>query len=183
MFFKHKIIFDWNPISKKIKTSRAAVSHHTTKIFETPFGIWKGTIDCDGYLISLIPNTQHPSDFNLKETLSPSSIPTKARVFGTPFQISVWHALTTIPFGTTSNYSAIAAMIDNPLARRAVGTAIGNNPIIGLIPCHRILAKDGTLGGFSYGSALKQQLLRYEEKISTAEREKTSIDVEKTNAH
>ena len=84
-------------------------------------------------------------------------------VLGTPFQLKVWEALLKIPFGVTISYSDVANMIDNPKAVRAVGRAIGANPVMIAIPCHRIIGKNGTLTGFRGGLSLKQKLLHFEE--------------------
>ncbi len=85
---------------------------------------------------------------------------------GTPFQLSVWEALQTIPFGETVSYSDIATRIHHPKAVRAVGAANGRNPISVLIPCHRVIAKDGGIGGYAGGLAIKRQLLQLESKYS-----------------
>ncbi len=81
---------------------------------------------------------------------------------GTNFQIKVWEALLQIPQGTVTTYEGIATRIGNPSALRAVGTAVGRNPIAVLIPCHRVLRKDGAFGSYRYGSARKKALLAYE---------------------
>lgn len=81
---------------------------------------------------------------------------------GTPFQQEVWEALQRIPRGTTCDYSTIATMVGRPSAVRAVANAIGKNPVLVLNPCHRVIAKNGTIGGFSAGLALKRQLLALE---------------------
>ncbi len=83
-------------------------------------------------------------------------------LIGTPFQISVWKELLKIPFGQISTYATIAQNIGNTKAVRAVGTAIGANPIVYFIPCHRVISKDGSLGGFRWGLKLKQQMLQLE---------------------
>lgn len=82
--------------------------------------------------------------------------------FGTDFQRAVWQALVTVPYGEISSYSALATKVQRPLANQAVGTAVGKNPIPIVIPCHRILRKDGSIGGFSSGLALKRYLLKIE---------------------
>lgn len=84
---------------------------------------------------------------------------------GTDFQKSVWKALLEIPYGQTSSYKQIADLIGNPKAVRAVGTACGNNPFLIIIPCHRIVKSDGSLGGFAYGSEIKKKLLKLEGNI------------------
>lgn len=78
---------------------------------------------------------------------------------GTPFQLTVWSALLNISKGETLSYSQLAAKVGKPKAVRAVGSACGANPIPFLVPCHRILRSDGSLGGFAFGLAMKQQLL------------------------
>ena len=82
---------------------------------------------------------------------------------GTALQRQVWTVLQTIPYGQTRNYSQIAQQIGRPTAIRAVASAIGRNPLLILIPCHRVLRKDGSLGGYRGGLALKQQLLKLEQ--------------------
>lgn len=83
---------------------------------------------------------------------------------GTPFQLAVWETLGNIPYGETRTYSDIAKSIDNPKSIRAVGTAIGRNPVLIAVPCHRVINKDGGLGGFRGGLDLKQFLLKLESK-------------------
>lgn len=83
-------------------------------------------------------------------------------LIGAPFQIKVWEALLQIPSGEVSTYGDIAVSIGNPKAVRAVGTAIGRNPISLLIPCHRALRKTGALGGYHWGLPLKRAMLARE---------------------
>ena len=83
-------------------------------------------------------------------------------LIGAPFQIKVWEALMNIPTGFVTTYSDIAKAIDNKAAVRAVGTAVGKNPISWLIPCHRVLRKNGELGGYHWGIDLKTALLARE---------------------
>lgn len=82
---------------------------------------------------------------------------------GTPFQISVWQTLTTIPFGETASYSDIATAIHKPKAVRAVGAANGRNPLSIFIPCHRVIGKNGTLTGYGGGLKIKTILLKLEQ--------------------
>jgi len=88
----------------------------------------------------------------------------KAPLFliGAPFQINVWEALLRIPSGHVTTYSEIAGAIGTPRAVRAVGTAVGRNPISWLIPCHRALRKSGALGGYHWGLPMKRAMLAYE---------------------
>jgi methylated-DNA-[protein]-cysteine S-methyltransferase len=83
---------------------------------------------------------------------------------GTPFQLEVWKALTEIPFGETRSYSEIAEAIRRPNAIRAVGAAIGANPILIAVPCHRVIGKNGTLTGYRGGLEAKTLLLKLERK-------------------
>jgi methylated-DNA-[protein]-cysteine S-methyltransferase len=85
---------------------------------------------------------------------------------GTDFQKQVWAALLTIPFGETRSYAQIAKQIRNPKAVRAVGAAIGKNPISIIAPCHRVLGSTGKLTGFAGGIETKARLLALEEKRS-----------------
>lgn len=73
--------------------------------------------------------------------------------------MAVWKALTSIPHGATASYRDIAEQIGEPKACRAVGNAIGRNPVMILIPCHRIVRINGQMGGFRWGTALKRELL------------------------
>lgn len=81
---------------------------------------------------------------------------------GTAFQQAVWQALLQIPFGQTSCYSALAAEIERPKAVRAVGAANGANPIAIIIPCHRVIGRDGSLTGYAGGLPRKALLLKLE---------------------
>lgn len=81
---------------------------------------------------------------------------------GTSFQQEVWTALREIPFGMTTTYGEIANRIGRPRAVRAVGRAIGQNPISIIVPCHRVIGKNGNLTGFAWGLDAKRQLLMLE---------------------
>ncbi|MEI7737716.1 MAG: methylated-DNA--[protein]-cysteine S-methyltransferase [Betaproteobacteria bacterium] len=78
---------------------------------------------------------------------------------GTPFQKEVWHVLTSIPYGATLSYSTIAQKINRPNAVRAVGSAIGRNPISVIIPCHRVIGANGSITGYAGGIERKRSLL------------------------
>lgn len=84
---------------------------------------------------------------------------------GTDFQLKVWTALRKIPLGSTRSYSEIAAMIGEPSAVRAVANACGSNPVPLIIPCHRVIRKDGTLGGYGLGIRRKKALLAKERSL------------------
>ncbi len=81
---------------------------------------------------------------------------------GTPFQQRVWRALAEIPYGAVCGYGDLARHIGKPGAARAVGQANGANPLPIIIPCHRVIAADGSIGGYSSGVAIKRQLLALE---------------------
>ena len=87
---------------------------------------------------------------------------TALHMIGAPFQIKVWEALLQIPSGEVTTYSEIAGAIGKPRAVRAVGTAVGRNPVSWLIPCHRALRKSGALGGYHWGLPVKRALLAWE---------------------
>ena len=102
------------------------------------------------------------SEEALKRVLTgraPETLPPLDLSMGTEFQRSVWHALRDIPPGETRSYAEIARAIGRPMAVRAVGQACGANPIPVVIPCHRVLAAGGKLGGFSGGLDWKRKLL------------------------
>jgi len=86
---------------------------------------------------------------------------------GTEFQIESWRALGRIPYGTTISYGEQAQSIGNPKACRAVGSANGKNPIPIIVPCHRVVSADGSLGGYALGLKMKKQLLDLEENRRT----------------
>lgn len=90
-------------------------------------------------------------------------------LIGAPFQLKVWEALLTIPSGHVTTYADIARKIDSPGAMRAVGTAVGRNPISWLIPCHRAIRKDGAMGGYHWGVPVKRAMLAYETIRSEAD--------------
>jgi methylated-DNA-[protein]-cysteine S-methyltransferase len=85
---------------------------------------------------------------------------------GTEFQRRVWTALAAIPYGTTTTYAAIARSIGTPRAVRAVGTANGKNPLSIVVPCHRVIGKNGTLTGYAGGLESKRRLLEIESALT-----------------
>ncbi len=86
----------------------------------------------------------------------------KLHLKGTDFQLKVWETLLKIPMGQLSTYGKIAAQIKNPNASRAVGTAIGSNPVAFLIPCHRVIQSTGTFGGYMWGPVRKTAIIGWE---------------------
>jgi len=81
---------------------------------------------------------------------------------GTDFQMDVWSALMKVPYGETVSYSELASLSGHPGASRAVGNAVGRNPIPVFVPCHRAIRNDGRIGGYSLGTDIKGKLLKIE---------------------
>jgi methylated-DNA-[protein]-cysteine S-methyltransferase len=92
-----------------------------------------------------------------------TSFDVKLDVEGTEFQKKVWKQLQKIPYGATCAYQDVARKIHNAKAVRAVGTANGRNPVCIIVPCHRVIAANGSLGGYTAGLQIKTQLLRLEQ--------------------
>lgn len=119
-------------------------------------------------MLSRWPNATFTEDPTALKPLADEAFPqdgdATARLFliGAPFQIKVWEALLKIPTGHVTTYSDIARAIGHPKAVRAVGTAVGRNPISWLIPCHRALRKSGGLGGYHWGLPVKRAMLAWE---------------------
>ena len=89
------------------------------------------------------------------------------RLGGTAFQASVWRALCDIPFGETISYGELARRVGRPKAVRAVGSANGRNPVSLIVPCHRVIASDGSLGGYGWGLDRKRWLLAHEQSAAS----------------
>ena len=104
---------------------------------------------------------ENPDNLDVASLIN-SEEQTTLHLIGAPFQIKVWEALLSIPSGHVTTYSEIAQYIGHPKAVRAVGTAVGRNPISWLIPCHRALRKSGELGGYHWGLPVKRALLAWE---------------------
>ncbi|CTQ58701.1 methylated-DNA--[protein]-cysteine S-methyltransferase [Roseibium album] len=92
--------------------------------------------------------------------------PLNVVMIGTDFEIRVWQTLLKIPMGQATTYSDVAASIGNPKASRAVGSAVGRNPISFVVPCHRVLAKGGQIGGYHWGLTRKRAILGWESGLS-----------------
>jgi len=88
--------------------------------------------------------------------------PTRVWLRGSPFQLKVWQALLAIPEGAHATYGQIAAFIGRKGANRAVGSAIGRNPVAWIIPCHRVIRQMGDLGGYRWGAPIKTAMIGYE---------------------
>ena len=122
------------------------------------------TIDASAQAILIKTKKQLEQYFGGKRT----SFDVVLDLVGTEFQVQAWRALCRIPFGKTISYGQQASNIKNPKAFRAVGSANGKNPIPIIVPCHRVVASDGSLGGYSLGLKMKKQLLALE-GVSEAE--------------
>lgn len=109
---------------------------------------------------------QHPFHEQALQLLNGMEInpksPIRLHLKGTAFQLKVWEALLRIPNGELSSYGKLASVIEQPTASRAVGTAIGDNPIAYLIPCHRVLQASGKLGGYRWGTPRKSLMIGWE---------------------
>ena len=88
--------------------------------------------------------------------------PLRITLIGTDFEVRVWETLLKIPMGHATSYSAIAEHLGKPTASRAVGAAVGRNPISFVVPCHRVMAKSGKLCGYHWGLTRKQAMLGWE---------------------
>jgi methylated-DNA-[protein]-cysteine S-methyltransferase len=90
----------------------------------------------------------------------------KLDIGGTDFQNAAWNSLATIPYGQTISYAQQAKLVRKPRAFRAVGSANGKNPVAIILPCHRVIASDGSLGGYAGGLSIKRKLLALEKASS-----------------
>ena len=146
--------------------------------YKTKIGIIKITYDKKIRSIELVDEIgkNKPSDLSdraireIREYLDGSrtsfDILSEIELHGTDFSKKVWRALLDIPYGETRSYKDIGEAIGNPRALQAVGTAIGHNPIMIIIPCHRVIKSDGSLGGYEYGPHIKQILLDIEGAVA-----------------
>ena len=137
-----KIIYDQNLIGIELTEKVKGENHKSDlsdKIYEQINGCLKGKV----------------KTFDIYDSL---------QISGTAFQKSVWEELIKIPYGETKTYKEIAQKINKPKAVRAVANAIGKNPFFIIIPCHRVIRNDGTMGGFAYGPDTKEKLLDLENK-------------------
>jgi AraC family transcriptional regulator of adaptative response/methylated-DNA-[protein]-cysteine methyltransferase len=101
----------------------------------------------------------------------------KLHLKATPFQVKVWEALLKIPFAQVETYAGIASRIDVPNASRAVGTAVANNPVAFLIPCHRVIRSTGAFGEYHWGSMRKTAMIGWESSVSRGERGENSASI------
>ena len=106
---------------------------------------------------------QHQADDQLESIFAHTHArPLKVWLHGSAFQLKVWEALLHIPSNASLSYGDIASWLGKPSASRAVGGAVGKNPVAWLIPCHRVITSLGTLGGYRWGQATKQAMIGLE---------------------
>jgi methylated-DNA-[protein]-cysteine S-methyltransferase len=144
-------------------------------------GVKFGIAEKENAIIKIFFGRKMPAGFSLAET--PLIKKTAAQIdeylsgrrkifslplalHGTEFQMAVWRELQNIPFGETRSYKDIAAAIGKPKAVRAVGMANNRNPIVLVVPCHRVIGHDGSLTGYGGGLPLKRRLLELEDQIN-----------------
>ena len=122
--------------------------------------------------MNIVDNAQHPV---LKEALQQlreyfagtrTKFTVKLDLKGTEFQVDAWKALAKVPYGKTWSYAQQAASIGRPTATRAIGAANGRNPVVVILPCHRIIGANGALTGFGGGLPVKEWLLAHEQRNS-----------------
>lgn len=106
-----------------------------------------------------------PTPTTTLSTLSIIKEPLVLHLKGTPFQLKVWETLLTIPLGETRSYGWVARQLEQPGANRAVGTAVGANPVFYVVPCHRVIRSDGSLGQYYWGAAVKAAILEWERSV------------------
>jgi len=114
---------------------------------------------------AILNATTKPEHAEFLKALAKESVSLNFHLVGTPFQLDVWNALLNIPLGGTTTYGALASEIGKPKAFRAVGSAVGDNPIFYAIPCHRVLPASGGVGNYYWGPEIKKALLNWEQAI------------------
>jgi methylated-DNA-[protein]-cysteine S-methyltransferase len=150
---------------------------HARGYYESPIGLLEVRGSSRG-VFSILFAEKEEEDASLHESLQPCidqlhsyfsgnthdfhSLP--LAIQSTDFQLKVWEHLLRIPYGETLTYGEVAAAIGEPKAVRAVGTAVGRNPLTLLIPCHRVLPASGKIGEYAHGSWRKEWLLEHEQK-------------------
>jgi methylated-DNA-[protein]-cysteine S-methyltransferase len=147
-------------------------------VFKTPLGTVVALADAQGLCslsfdeTAILCHEDNPHLVTLKAELEEyfegkrNSFSVSLNPQGTPFQMAVWRVLCDIPYGSVISYSQEAQMLSHPSAVRAVANANGKNPIPIIIPCHRVIAKDGGIGGYSGGLWRKEFMLELERKNS-----------------
>lgn len=148
----HYIIYD-SPISKLYIAGTHQEIHYITSHKE----------EIEGYILQenpLLLEAKRQLECYFAHQLTTFDLP--VRITGTPFQRKCLEVLQTVPYGTTVSYGELSNMMHYPKASRAVGNALHRNPILIVIPCHRVIKGNGKLGGFGSGSDMKLYLLNHE---------------------
>ncbi len=179
----HDLFLRWESMSPGEFARRGAGLTIRFGWFETPFGLalamgtdkglcgmaFAAETGAEATMADMRSRWPHASYIEDKTALAPwidaalnQSGHANLHLIGAPFQIKVWEALLSIPSGHVTTYSEIAASVGSPKAARAVGTAVGRNPVSWLIPCHRALRKSGGLGGYHWGLPVKRAMLAWE---------------------
>jgi O-6-methylguanine DNA methyltransferase len=162
-------------IAQHVERSRGATAYCYWDLVPSPFRSLCVAVDGDGRLVEIRFDGRRPegrrdakrckdASAQLREyfALKRRDFELELAPYGTDFQLRVWNALRAIPYGAVRNYGDIARAIGQRGAARAVGQANGCNPLPIVIPCHRVIASDGTIGGFSAGLGIKHRLLALE---------------------
>lgn len=152
-----------------------------------PFGELTVVASDKGVRYITFENDAHPKSYQNMSVIDDASHPVVARtvaqlheyikgtrrtfdvpldLVGTEFQVQAWNALAKVPYGTTASYAQQAASIGRPKATRAIGAANGRNPVVVVLPCHRIVGADGSLTGFGGGLPVKKWLLDHEANVA-----------------
>ena len=113
-----------------------------------------------------LEQTIHHQAINFLKNPKKALAPLNLHIKGTDFQLKVWDALLKIPLGELTTYGNISHYLNNPNANRAVGTAVGSNPVSFIIPCHRVIRSSGELGGYHWGLNLKVAMIGWEAAIA-----------------
>lgn len=154
---------------------------------QVPFGELTVVASDKGVRYITFENDAHPKSYQNMSVIDDASHPVVARtvaqlheyikgtrrtfdvpldLVGTEFQVQAWNALAKVPYGTTASYAQQAASIGRPKATRAIGAANGRNPVVVVLPCHRIVGADGSLTGFGGGLPVKKWLLDHEANVA-----------------
>jgi methylated-DNA-[protein]-cysteine S-methyltransferase len=166
-------------VSAKLTFARARL--------QVPFGELTVVASDKGVRYITFENDAHPKSYQNMSVIDDASHPVVARtvaqlheyikgtrrtfdvpldLVGTEFQVQAWNALAKVPYGTTASYTQQAASIGRPKATRAIGAANGRNPVVVVLPCHRIVGADGSLTGFGGGLHVKKWLLDHEANVA-----------------
>lgn len=147
-------------ISSPVGTLRLTASAHGLTRIDVVRGARPSAMRPNGAAAKILERTKRELAEYFAGKRRSFTVPLDMR--GTDFQVAAWRAMAKIPYGKTLSYGEQARSIGKPKAFRAVGSANGKNPIPIIVPCHRVLASDGSLGGYSLGLSMKRTLLALE---------------------